>query len=368
MPARKRTAPPLPTAAARVRKAFREGLPADCRGNRTLLAAVSGGADSTALLHLLCELRDEAASGDTPFGRIVVAHFQHGLRGTEADGDQAFTAELAARLGCGFVTAKRAEQAVSAVGKRGRPDSEGAARADRYAFLRSSAEACGARYVLTGHTADDRIETILHHILRGTGLAGLGGMPAVRELGEASLVRPLLGVRRDLLREYLAEINATHREDSSNAGRRYLRNRLRLDLLPLLERDFDPAIGERLLRLGEIARDAADALRRQAEGLYSLAVEPLSPDAAGRPTEFRIDPRALADVPRAVVQALLERIWHAAGWDVGEMRFRHWRLLTDRLLPREADAPEPPAIELPGRVTVRNRAGFMHLRRAAPSG
>lgn len=365
MPSRPRISPPPTTAAARVRGAFREGLPADCRANRTLLAAVSGGADSTALLHLLCELRDAAAGGETPFGRIVVAHFQHGLRGAESQADQDFTAELARRLGCGFVTAHRAAAEESAAGKRGRPDSEGAARADRYDFLRRSAEACGARYVLTGHTADDRIETILHHILRGTGLAGLGGMPAVRDLGAASLVRPLLGVRRDLLREYLMEINATHREDSSNAGRKYLRNRLRLDLLPLLERDFAPAVGERLLRLGEIARDAAEAFGEQAERLYAVAAEAVASNEFGRPAEFRIDPRRLENVPRPVVQALLERIWHVAGWEVGEMRFRHWRLLTDRLLRVD---PAAPPIELPGRVRVRRRAGFLHLRRAAPSG
>ena len=158
-----------------------------------VMVAVSGGADSVALLRILERLRPPAA-------RLWVAHFHHGLRGADADADEQFVAALADRLKLGF-RAGRVPASQLAAGSDGL---EAAARRARYAFLTTAAEQVGARYLAVAHTADDQAETILHRILRGTGPAGLAGMPRVRMLSPAvSLVRPLLTIRRLELRDYL---------------------------------------------------------------------------------------------------------------------------------------------------------------------
>ena len=152
----------------------------------TLLVAVSGGADSVALLRGLLRVQASGAGG------ITAAHLHHGLRGAEADADQQFVVDLCQRLGI----ACRVGSACGATLAAGRDGLEAAARQARYEFLRSAAEEAGTRYVVTAHTADDQAETILHRILRGTGVAGLEGIARTRSLGPAATVlRPLLEVR-----------------------------------------------------------------------------------------------------------------------------------------------------------------------------
>src|SRR5262245_32292513 len=202
------------------------GWPPEAWRDVTILVAVSGGADSVALLHALAQLR---TAGE---GRLIVAHFNHRLRGAESDGDQAFVEELAARLGLAVVIGRRDG------GTDERPDAadEESLRESRYAFLRLESGVHGARYVATAHTADDQVETVLLNILRGTGLAGLAGIPRVRPLAEATtLIRPLLGVSRGEILGYLASLDQPFREDASNRNLEYTRNRVRHELLPLLE-------------------------------------------------------------------------------------------------------------------------------------
>jgi tRNA(Ile)-lysidine synthase len=149
----------------------------------TVLVAVSGGADSVALLRGLCALR---SAGD---GRLVIAHFNHRLRGAESAADQTFVEELGQQQALRVILGSRDGD--------GRASSEETLREQRYQFLRQAADQAGARYVAIAHTADDQVETVLHNILRGTGLAGLAGIPRVRPLTEAAtLIRPLLGATR----------------------------------------------------------------------------------------------------------------------------------------------------------------------------
>ncbi len=191
----------------------------------TVLAAVSGGADSVALLCGLAALHSNGAAagavdtvgqrdiadhpasrslcdGPTVAGRLIAAHFHHGLRGTEADADQQFVVDLCARLGVECVVGKAAARDAQT---RESQASEESSRDARYGFLIATAQRLGARYVAVAHTADDQAETVLHHIVRGAGLAGLGGMPRARELADGiSLVRPMLSARRAAARAYLA--------------------------------------------------------------------------------------------------------------------------------------------------------------------
>ena len=212
------------------------------RAGERVGVAVSGGADSVALLLLLAELRKE-------LGVVLsVLHFNHKLRGKHSDGDEKFVARLAAKLGLTF-HAGRADVAREA--KRKKANLEDAARRARYAFFAGLVTDGQVDKVAVAHTADDQAETVLAHILRGTGLAGLGGIhPRV-----GHVVRPLLGVRRADLRAYLTAKRQTWREDVSNRDTTRLRARIRKKLMPMLERQFQPAVVEHLGTLAELARD-----------------------------------------------------------------------------------------------------------------
>src|SRR5262245_22639104 len=169
----------------------------------TVLVAVSGGADSAALLRGLVEIR---AAGE---GRLIAAHFNHKLRGAESDADQAFVEQLGRELGVKVVAGRRAGEGGLAT--------EESLREARYEFLTSISGVYGARYVATAHTADDQVETVLLNVLRGTGLAGLAGIPRIRQLAEATtLIRPLLDVTRADVLEFLAGLKQPFREDASN--------------------------------------------------------------------------------------------------------------------------------------------------------
>ena len=199
-----------------------------------ILVAVSGGADSVAMLHLLHEL-----SSKNDFS-LVVAHYNHGLRGVESDADQAFVEDLAARLDL---------PAVFGHGTLSLSNVEEEARRQRYSFLRESAESHRCERIATGHTREDQAETVLMRVLRGCGLDGLRGVLAEREDG---VIRPLLNISRSELRRYLSAKGVSHREDSSNTNLGFLRNRIRLEVMPLLE-SINPSVTESLAGLSRRA-------------------------------------------------------------------------------------------------------------------
>jgi tRNA(Ile)-lysidine synthase len=233
-----------------------------------LIVAVSGGQDSLALLLLLAELRQ-------PLGLdLHVAHLDHGLRGRESREDAQFVEEMARRLSLPVTTEREDVESY----RTGRHLSlEEAAREVRYSFLSGVAVAQEAAAVVLGHTADDQAETILMHILRGSGLAGLTGMspraywPYAHHDQSIALVRPLLEVRREETRAYCLWKGLTPREDSTNLSPKFTRNRLRSDLMPRL-RSYNPRFQEALLRLGRSAsQDQAYILEEAAKARDRLA-------------------------------------------------------------------------------------------------
>jgi tRNA(Ile)-lysidine synthase len=204
--------------------------------------AVSGGADSVALLHILQSIREELGV------KLAVLHFDHCLRGAESDADAQFAGELAHKSGLRFLLD---HQDVAAAAKLNKWNLEDAARRLRYAFFERVIRDGQATRIAVAHTADDQAETVLAHLIRGTGPTGLGGIyPAA-----GSVVRPLLAVRRHELREYLRERKQSWREDSSNRDVHRLRARIRARLLPLLEHDFSPHTVERLCELARLSRE-----------------------------------------------------------------------------------------------------------------
>ena len=216
------------------------------RAGDRVAVAVSGGADSVALMLLLVELRSE-------LGVVLsAAHVNHKLRGAESEADERFVAELARR--------HRLELAVAMAPVGGvRSGIEAAARERRYEFFRELARTKGVGKIATGHTLDDQAETVLLRIFRGTGIRGLAGiLPrlTLEHEGQAcgEVVRPLLGVRRAEVRQFLQERGQEWREDSSNQDWSFLRNRVRIRVLPALQESFGESAVENLADLAEIAR------------------------------------------------------------------------------------------------------------------
>jgi len=214
--------------------------------------AVSGGADSVALLLLLLELREK-------LGIVLsVVHFNHKLRGRASDTDEKFVAKLAARHALPFFVDR---EDISSKAKRERANLEEVARRARYAFFDRLVSEGQLDTIAVAHTADDQAETVLAHILRGTGLAGLGGIHP--EAG--SVFRPLLKLRRADLRAYLRSRRQPWREDATNRDTKRTRARIRLKLMPLLEKQFQPAVVEHLCQLADLAREDDAWLESSAE-------------------------------------------------------------------------------------------------------
>lgn len=343
----------------------------------TVLVAVSGGADSVALLRALAAVagRETAGefstlgasgSGGPALGRLVVAHFHHGLRGPEADADARFVEDLCRQLGVECVIGRAIEADAVEPGlcapfsdlKPGASSlkpatSEEASRVARYRFLIATTQRVGARYVAVAHTADDQAETVLHHVLRGTGLAGLAGMPRARELADGiALVRPLLAARRAAVRAYLADIGQTFREDSSNADSGYTRNRLRNELLPTLAADYNPQIIEALVRLSSLAADAQELIVAQAGDIAVDAV------VRRQPNRIVLQTARLSNTPRHLIRETLMLCWREQDWPLAAMGHNEWTLLAEM-----ATEPTPRKRVMPGEVIAERTADELTLHR-----
>jgi tRNA(Ile)-lysidine synthase len=279
-----------------------------------VIVAVSGGADSVCLLHVLCDIKANVAG---------VAHFNHKLRGVASDDDERFVAGLASRLNVPFY---RAEGAIGdAPGNL-----EQAGRRARRAFFRGLiADGAGDRVAL-GHTRDDQAETVLFRMLRGSGLKGLAGIHPVTA---DKFARPLVGVTRAEILEYLRERGISWREDSTNADPRFARNRIRHQLLPQLAREWNPKIVDALANLADLAYEEERWLASLVPG-----------DGLGS-KELKSMPRALA---RRMVRSAIER----AKGDLRGIEFEHIESVIDMDGAR-VGLPGVEAIRSCGRIAIR---------------
>lgn len=258
-------------------------------GTRVLVAC-SGGPDSVALLLLLRELAPMLHF------TVMAAHYEHGLRGEASRADAAFVAELCQSQGiaCQIGTAPRGSIT-------GASESiETAARRLRYAFLEQARQAAGADVICTAHHADDQAETVLMHLLRGTGLDGLAGIPARDDARH--LVRPLLPFRKEELIAYCGEQGITPRHDATNDVPDGLRNRVRLDLLPQIAEDYNPRIREGLCRLAIVAGEERKALDAVAEDAFHRLHD-----------GDRLDAKGMAKLPKAIARRVLRRYLASLG-------------------------------------------------------
>ncbi len=305
----------------------------DVAGKR-LLVAVSGGPDSLALLHTLWRLRSEHRL------TLCGAHLNHKLRGTESDADAEFVEESFRQLGIDY-TVDSAD--VAGYRRRHRLSLEDAARQVRYSFLARASADHGADAVALGHTADDQAETVLMHIIRGSGLDGLRGMqPYDRRCVDGrrvSLFRPLLDVSRAETQAFCQALDLEPRVDASNSSPEFLRNRVRLELVPLLEQ-MNPSIQAALIRLAGNATQESDFIRAHADEVWD-EVASASFSESGDTVVFDTD--RMRTQHRAIQSRLLRRGINDLGGEAGRQHIlRMMRLI---------DGGPGKTLDLPGRLT-----------------
>jgi len=217
--------------------------------NTRLLVAVSGGSDSTCLCYLLNLIKDKYNFD------LFVAHLNHSLRSYESERDQEFVRSLAKQLDLRFITKKIN---IKNVAHKKKMSIEEAAREERYKFLFDIAIRYNIKKIIVGHTMDDQIETVMMHILRGTGLRGLAGMKFVTSMKGFTVVRPLLNIPKHEIMNFLKKNNIAHVEDSSNSKPVFFRNRVRLHLIPYITKNFSQHFQKNLFNLSEIANFSYD--------------------------------------------------------------------------------------------------------------
>ena len=313
----------------------------------SLVVALSGGPDSTALAHGLGALRDELGL------TLHAAHLDHGLRPEASAEDAAFARELADGLGVSLTVERvdtpafRAERKLS---------TEDAARRLRYGFLARVTEALGADCVALGHTLDDQAETVLMHILRGSGLAGLRGMRAVSRMsveegGGVTLFRPMLAVAKSATLAYCAENGLAARLDESNLSTEFTRNRVRLELMPQLER-YNPSARDALSRLASAAVVDMDFIMGEVERAAADVLTVESDSAT-------LDRRGFSELHPAIGRHLLMRAVRSARGNGADLEASHvsdmFRLMSE---------PPGKGIDLPGGLRFQTAGGYARI---APS-
>jgi len=299
---------------------------------RPLLVALSGGPDSTALLLACCALRK------THGLELAAAHFNHHLRGAESDEDARFSETLCADMAVACTTGSAD---VAAHRRRKRLSLEEAARELRYGFLARAAAECGAQAVATGHTLDDQAETVLLHMVRGSGLQGLAGMrpahvrPAAGATPALKVVRPLLGLRRADADRFCVEHGVEPRRDRSNEDLRYTRNRLRHNVLPQMA-SINPRAVEAIGRLSSHVQAELDLVARYVDAAW--------PDAAvEKDGQARLRRERISTLPEGLLPHLLRRLYERATGSTAELELAHVEQMTSASLGRAGTA-----VDLPG--------------------
>ena len=310
-----------------------------------VVVAVSGGADSVALLLALVEIKKQSLHATS--GSLAVAHFNHQLRGADSDKDAEFVSQLAERLGLDCQVASAEDNVASK--SKSKNESENDLREQRYQFLTSIARQTNSRYIATAHHRGDQIETVLFRILRGTGLGGLGGIPISRVVDESlTIVRPMLNVQKSSIEEALNSWNQTWREDASNSQSRYTRNFIRNEILPLLHDRF-PNVDGSIARLSHQATEQSAFLESLAQGLFESVN-----DEDGIVV---VDCQMLREQSPVLLRELLIRIFRQQSWPTSQLGFDE----LDRLAGLVVSQCDEPLFQLPGGINCQKIGGKMRL-------
>lgn len=316
--------------AARKRNMFRAG--------DRVLVAVSGGPDSVAMLHALHSHSKELGIS------LHVAHLNHQIRGEQSNLDEDFVRNLAQSLRLP-VTVERV--GVPALRVELRVGEEEAGRIARSKFLQENAAKLGANKIAVGHTADDRAESVLLNIIRGCGVDGLGSIRPVN----GNIVRPLIDTSRTEVEAYIAEHALPYRVDESNTDTTYARNRVRHEVLPWLEREFNPEIKSALVRLAEIASSQSNLMESLAE-------------RARLEVEYRgaLDAKLLAELPKALQYELLRSEIRRVKGDLLDITFEQTHGIIEAL----SDSGDFTITLPPGDTDAIRQGGSFEIRRRQP--
>ncbi len=317
-----------------------------------LVVGLSGGPDSCALLYALDRLKE--AHGLS----LHVAHLNHNFRGQEAEDDAVFAADIAGELGLPVTVVKEDPHAYQK--ERGISSFEQGAREMRYAFMARVAKVAGARAVTVGHTADDLAETVLLHVLRGSGLYGLRGMGEVSDwpwpvdAGDLKLFRPLLDVTKNQTSEYCHEIGRTYREDSGNYMWRFTRNRVRQDLMPRLAQDYNPQVRSALVRLARTAAEELDFVEQELDKVWPEMVL----ESGG---EVRLSRSALGELHPLLQRLALRRGYILVAGDSTRLRESHMVAMEELSLGSRGGR----SLELPAGVILRQDYQYLVLTKSS---
>ncbi len=299
------------------------------RDGDRVVVAVSGGPDSVCLLDILQELVDELGI------ELVVAHFDHGLRPGEDETENSFVESLAAALTLPFETKK----ADPGMGQKSASIEERARHA-RYQFLEEVKEKFSAQKIATGHNLNDQAETVLMRLLRGSGPSGLAGIPPCRD---EKIIRPLIEITRGEIESYLEHKGLTHMTDSSNLQACYLRNKIRLELLPRL-REYQPRIVELLGRTADIMRNDEAWLAAQAEEWVGGSTETRVDGE-----EIRISLSSFIILPEALKNRVIRYALKMTGGSLRRVSFRHIEAIRQMAMGEKPQA----LVNLPNGIIVK---------------
>ena len=318
-----------------------------------VLLGVSGGADSVAMLHLFCRLVQQ---GDWSL-TLHAVHVNHRLRGAAADEDTAFVAATCRtlRVPCTVECVDVAE-----IARREGASVEEVGRRCRFEVFERVCLKTGIRTIALAHQADDQAETILHRIIRGTGLRGLAGIRVTRPLrpgGDIRVIRPMLGFWRAEIDAYLQQEGLAFREDATNAGAAYTRNRIRHELLPLLREGFNPQVSEALIRLADQARGLHAYLAETCERMLdALVIE-------RNDRQFVLHCPPLVRKPRVIQTELIRRAILGMGVPEGELTFAHLSAVADLAAGSEGSK----TLHLPAGLRVSRRYTRLVFESAEPA-
>ena len=313
-----------------------------------IVVAVSGGADSVALLNGCLRLREVLEL------QIVVAHLNHGLRGDAADDDAAWVENQCRVCKVPYVGDTRS---VIDWRETSGASPEEAARSVRYEFLADAAGSVNAGFVAVAHTADDQAETVLHNILRGTGIDGLRGMQPTRQLAEGRLlIRPMLRIRRRDTHAFLESEHQSFRDDETNRSPDFTRNRIRNSVLPLLNAELNRDVSESLLRLRDQAADASTAIEECAAIVLRTALLDRNSETC------RLLCDELTRWPRHLIRETFKLLWKWQEWPRKQYSSFHWDSMARVSLTGGA-------VTLPGRIDCRRRdGGLLVVRQTLATG
>jgi tRNA(Ile)-lysidine synthase len=315
----------------------------------SIIVAVSGGPDSVALLEILHSIN----STRNLHLNLFIAHLNHQLRGRSSEEDAHFVQNLSKDLSLPFILKsvniqKIAEQTKCSI--------EETARRERYKFFMESAQEYNASTVAIGHTADDNIETLLHRIIRGTGTLGLGGIPIRRPLAAGStiqLVRPLLFAWRKEILEYLGEKSFKYRTDASNYEPVYFRNKIRLELIPLLESQYNPNIKHLLMQLCQILNINNEYLCSEAKKILKDST------VEGKEDEYTIDTRLFAKQPKILQYLAFREILNNMRIPLKEITYEHYTKIFDEIT-RKGKGRH---FQFPGKLYLWHEHGMLHFKK-----